>query len=344
MHLVVIICICLWQFAMLKSLNISVLETIVEAVTSIAMINIFSFLIASRIWFGENKNHIRYSIRFLLAMCFMMLITLITVGIQYFIVIHAFPYDVHYINSLENMLPWRIVMWLMAYGLMTTFFANIHIFEEYEKKRDMETALREKLKEAELKSLRAQINPHFLFNSLNSLSSLTILDPERANEMVLKISEYLRYMLSHEGTEIRRFSDELKNIDRYIEISKVRFGSKLRYSTEISADAATTGIPFMILQPIIENAIKYGVSANPDVTELKISANVSDNTLIIKISNNYVEVPKEDEEGLGIGLKNIRERLKLYYGKDDLMTIEETENLYIVLFKIPQNLEINNGK
>jgi two-component system, LytTR family, sensor kinase len=119
--------------------------------------------------------------------------------------------------------------------------------------------LKSLVKEAELHALKSQINPHFLFNSLNSISSLTMTDPLKAQEMVINLSSLMRYSLKHDQVDKVPFSEELKNNQLYLQIEKVRFGNKFNAVFDIDDKCLNANIPNMILQPLYENAIKYGV-------------------------------------------------------------------------------------
>ena len=335
LHLLVISFVCVWQFATTQLLNLSIAQNVAETISCIMLVNSFSFLVVDVVWKRKDVKIARNTARFILAIC---VVTAASAGIQYVVAITLFESDVAYLAQFVRIMPWRFTMWAMMYALIALFFINEYMIEKYEKKLTTEAVLRDQLKEAELEFLRSQINPHFLFNSLNLLSSLIVLDPDKANEMVIKMSDYLRYSLSNKE-EFRRFDDELTNVDRFLEISKTRFGSKLQYSSEVSKDALNTKIPFMILQPIIENAVKYGVSKNIDTTEVKIKAHLVDKMLKIEVCNNYSDEPKNEEESLGIGLKNIRERLKIYFENEKLMSMESKDGMFVVRLSIPQTEE-----
>jgi LytS/YehU family sensor histidine kinase len=209
-------------------------------------------------------------------------------------------------------------------------------YQDIQEKINQEADLKTLIKEIELNALKNQINPHFLFNSLNSVSSLTITSPEKAQEMIIKLSEYLRYSLSNEKQQITTLKTELENIRLYLDIEKIRFGDRLRFQFNCSDEALKTSIPAMILQPLFENAIKHGVYESTETISVVLDAEKVEENLLLALKNDFDETAKSTK-GEGIGLKNVQERLFLIYKKNNLITLTKTENLFTVSIKIPQN-------
>ena len=195
--------------------------------------------------------------------------------------------------------------------------------------------MQELLKEAELNFLKAQINPHFLFNSLNSVSALTLSEPAKAQDMIIKLSDFLRYVISQNENKLSPLSKELENIQRYLEIEKIRFGDKLSFIFNV--DEASMGflIPVLILQPLYENAIKHGVYESIDPITIRTDVQLEENYLLITINNNY-ELEPVQFKGAGIGIKNIKERLNLMYHNPGLLIVKKTESNFEVQLTIPQ--------
>jgi len=192
------------------------------------------------------------------------------------------------------------------------------------------------LKEAELSALKSQLNPHFLFNSLNSISSLTITKPESARKMINELSDFLRYSLQH-NRDMLSLQEELSNVLRYLEIEKVRFGDKIVFESEIEEIALQKKIPSLILQPLIENAIKYGVYESIDPVLIRICGFINKGDLVISIENEY-DKQTYAQKGEGIGLNNIKKRMLNTYNKSDLLNINKTDNLFKVTLTFPQLL------
>jgi len=232
----------------------------------------------------------------------------------------------------------RIFFGYMIYIIYVIFFYAINYYQGFKEKVRNETKLISLVKEAELHALKSQINPHFLFNSLNSISSLTMTDPVRAQEMVINLSQLMRYSLKHEQKEIVTFREELENNKLYLNIEKVRFGSKLNPVFEIEENCFKAEIPNMILQPLYENAIKYGVYEATETIDVITHCECNNEMLKVTISNTF-DPGVQSKKGEGIGLRNIRERLQVIYGNPHFLQINSSENEFSVTLSIPQNLK-----
>lgn len=172
--------------------------------------------------------------------------------------------------------------------------------------------------EAQLKMLRYQLNPHFLFNTLNAISTLILeQDTELANRMVTKLSRFLRFSLDNDPLQKITLQEELEAIGLYLDIEKVRFEDRLRLEEDIEANARRALIPSLLLQPLVENAIKYGIARSEDGGTLRISARVFGGELLLELSDDGpgCEVVDGAISGAeGVGLRNTRERLQELYG------------------------------
>ncbi len=245
-------------------------------------------------------------------------------------------YPVHFQQHwVSNKVTMTIFGGYMSYITIVIFFYAVNYYQEFKKKLINEGNLKSLVKEAELHALKSQINPHFLFNSLNSISSLTMTDPEKAQEMVINLSSLMRYSLRHEQIDKVPLSEELKNNMLYLHIEKVRFGEKLNPVFEINENCMQAQIPNMILQPLYENAIKYGVYEATETVDVVTAGRMVNDVLEITITNNYdsVTLPKRGE---GIGLRNIRDRLQIIYGNSMLMKVEDDKKKFKVTLAIPQ--------
>ncbi|MBI9059330.1 histidine kinase [Labilibaculum sp. DW002] len=240
-------------------------------------------------------------------------------------------------EGLDYIIPvhWQVFMAFGIYDYIILLYYLIIYYRNFQDKLLHESELKELVKEAELTALKSQINPHFLFNSLNSVSSLTLSKPEKSREMVVKLSTYLRYSLAQDLKELNSLCNELSNIRLYMEIEKVRFGDRLNLDFDLSSNCENLKIPNLILQPLYENAIKFGVHESLDPVSVKTKCRVENNILKISISNNFdpTSIPPK---GNGIGLQNIQERLNLIYGRSDLMRIVKGEKNFTVNLEFPQ--------
>ncbi|HYP51543.1 MAG TPA: histidine kinase, partial [Pyrinomonadaceae bacterium] len=167
--------------------------------------------------------------------------------------------------------------------------------------------------EAELKALRAQINPHFLFNALTTIGYLIQTAPEKALDTLLQLTQLLRGIL-RQTAEFTSLGDELKLIQNYLEIERARFEERLEIEIDISPELKSLRVPSLILQPLVENAVKHGISQKKTGGKVKISARVDANNLILEIADTGAGVSLTDLKR-GIGLNNVENRLKTYYGK-----------------------------
>jgi sensor histidine kinase YesM len=246
-----------------------------------------------------------------------------------------FKEDAGYIQHLNNTIPWRIGFGFLFYILLISNYYLLIYYQNFKEKLTRESELKALVKESELSSLKSQINPHFLFNSLNSISSLTMISPEKAQDMVINLSDFLRYSLSNKKETLTTFEDELKNIDRYLKIEKIRFGKRLHVEQKINIATAKLLIPGLILQPIIENAIKYGVYESTEQSDILIQSNTFDNLLEVKVSNHY-DPDFLVKKGAGIGIRNVMSRLRIIYGRDDLVKVSKTDNIFEITLRFPQ--------
>ena len=231
---------------------------------------------------------------------------------------------------------WRFLVGILFYFLIVSFYYLIIYYTNFHQKTVQENELKNLITQAELKSLKFQINPHFIFNSLNSMSALTTIDPDKARGMILKLAEFLRYTLVNNDRQKNKLSEELVNIKLYLEIEKIRFEDKFDFEEDVAQDSKDVPVPNMILQPLFENAIKHAVYESLEKVTLKFKSFVHNNFLNISLENNY-DSSINNSRGSGIGLKNISERLKLIYGLNNLMSLEKTADKFKVNLYIPLN-------
>lgn len=252
----------------------------------------------------------------------------------YFIVSAIESEQTEYLEFLNSSLPWRAIIGVFFYLVFILLYYISLYYEDLQQKLKIEARLNNLVKEAELSALKSQINPHFLFNSLNSISSLTMTDSEKAQEMVIKLSDFLRYSLSHNRNETTTLRKELENTERYLDIEKVRFGKRLKYISHVSDSCLEAPIPNMILQPLFENAIKHGVYNSIDEVQIELSCEAKDGFMIIRLLNDF-DPEANRPKGEGIGLQNIRNRLQLLYQRNDLLEINMGKIEFEAVLRIP---------
>ncbi|HEY0678610.1 MAG TPA: histidine kinase [Chitinophagaceae bacterium] len=242
-----------------------------------------------------------------------------------------------YLEILDNSMTIRfwvgvlIISWI---GIVSILWYRQQESSEVEKRK----ADTEKLsRDAELYKLRQQLQPHFLFNSLNSISALAGSQPEMARKMIHQLSEFLRGTLRKEEHQWVTLADELQHLTLYLEIEKVRFGHRL--STSIVSDEASNGfrLPSMLLQPIVENAIKFGLYDTTDSIIVNISAKVEGDQLVIEVKNPFDPSTSGPLSGTGFGLTSVQRRLYLLFARNDLLATKAEGNIFITTVKIPQH-------
>jgi sensor histidine kinase YesM len=310
---------------------------LLASLTDSAVFNIILAIIGFNMWYV-----LRFSVRENLSTPDMIINHLLTaasmIGLWlasgYFIVAALESNQEDYLEFLNSSLPWRAIIGVFFYLVFILLYYISLYYEDLQQKLKIESRLNNLVKEAELNALKAQINPHFLFNSLNSISSLTMTNPEKAQEMVIKLSDFLRYSLSHNRNEKTTLRNELENTERYLDIEKVRFGKRLKYISNVEASSFEVQIPNMILQPLFENAIKHGVYNSVEEVLVELNCGIKDGFLHIRLTNDF-DPEAARPKGEGIGLQNIRNRLQLIYQRNDLFEINMGKIEFEALLKIP---------
>jgi two-component system LytT family sensor kinase len=208
----------------------------------------------------------------------------------------------------------------------------VHALEFNRRYREREVAaadLRARLSEAQLDALRSQIHPHFLFNTLHSISTLMHRDVDAADTMLTRLSDLLRLTMKHRGNNEITLRDELALVDNYIEIMGVRFGDRLTVSRNVDSDTLDVLVPQFILQPLVENAFDHGIARTPGPSRIEIRAKNRVNRLELSVSDNGSSADTAAVAGRkhGIGLTNTRLRLEQLYGSAQSMSLDRVPGL-----------------
>jgi LytS/YehU family sensor histidine kinase len=234
-----------------------------------------------------------------------------------------------------QLIPVRIIFGVLYYIVIVLVYYLLVYYQNFKEKLQYEATVETRYKEAELNALKSQINPHFIFNSLNSISSLTISDPAKAQEMIVKLSDFFRLTLKNENQHLTTLKNELNFSRLYFEIEKIRFGEKLEFRLNLPDSLEELYIPHLILQPILENAIKHGVQESLNQVLVTVTCSRVDDLLVLMVKNHFDRDLKV--RGEGIGLRNVRERMKLIYGRTDLLQTEtdNEKNEFTVTLRIP---------
>jgi sensor histidine kinase YesM len=227
-----------------------------------------------------------------------------------------------------------LITGLLLYTLAAVFHYLIIAFEDARHAETRELELRLLAREAELKALRAQVDPHFLFNTMNSIASLTTSDARAAREMCLTLAEFLRDSLRLGGRGSIPLADELALADKYLAIERVRFGSRLRIERHVDADSESCEVPPLILQPLVENAVSRGIATLIDGGELHIAAAHTGGRLTVVIENPF-DPSTPSSPGAGLGLDNVRARIAATYNDDGRVTVSKEGSRFRVELDLP---------
>lgn len=237
---------------------------------------------------------------------------------------------------LHDSLAIRFSLAFLLLGFITMvsilWYSQLEQKEQEERKKDAEKLARD----AELFKLRQQLQPHFLFNSLNSINALIGSRPEEARKMVQQLSDFLRGTIKKDETQWVTLQEELQYLQLYLDIEKVRFGNRLTTQSEISEEALNYKLPSLLLQPVVENAIKFGLYDTIGETIIRIEARVQQQQLVITVRNPFDPETSSPKQGTGFGLSSVQRRLYLLFARNDLLQTSTKENIYITTVTIPQ--------
>ena len=166
----------------------------------------------------------------------------------------------------------NLILGILAYGLAVITIQSVLFFRHYRDEEAKNLRLQSELSKAQLKALKMQLQPHFLFNTLHSISSLNLADPHRANEMIARLGEFLRMTLDHSDKQLVTLDEEIGFVRHYLEIEQIRFSDRLEVEIDAREDLLTVKVPHLILQPIVENAVKYGIAPFEEKGQIRIVA------------------------------------------------------------------------
>lgn len=255
---------------------------------------------------------------------------------------YLFPTDSSYQRFLDFSIPFRILASFLC--LAWCALANIlwYRLEEQSATQGRLLAAQNLAKEAELNKLRHQLQPHFLFNSLNSVYALTIVNPAEAGKMITKLAAFLRGTLKRDDEVWVNVGEEMEYIQLYLDIEKVRFSHRLNIDVQIEENTLARCLPGTLLQPIVENAIKFGLYNTSTAITITIRVKLENNALVICVANPF-DPEMKASKGTGFGLSAIKRRLYLLFADSTLLQTEtQNDNLYITTLKIPQKDDKND--
>lgn len=232
-----------------------------------------------------------------------------------------------------------VLFWtgVLLYALSLAFHSMLSASDSAREAERRALEMQVLAREAELKALRAQIHPHFLFNSLNSISSLAGTDPGRAREMCLSLSDFLRKSLALGERERIPVGEELDLAKAYLDVERLRFGSRLAVEEDVEEAGRLCLVPPLLLQPLVENAVRHGIATRIEGGVIRLEARRTGNRLRIVIENPFdPEAPAR--AGTGVGLPNVRRRLAARYGSDALFAARRLADRYLVVLSVPAEI------
>ncbi len=246
-----------------------------------------------------------------------------------------FPLDTNYLEFLVGSVYLRLLVLALANQLIAFLALVVSKLEMQDELNKRESQMQELSKEAELGQLRQQLQPHFLFNSLNSINALVVSQPQKAREMVILLSDFLRGTIKKDIQARVSLEEEISYLKMYLAIERVRFGHRLIVEFILDNEAERATLPPLLIQPLIENAIKHGLYGLTGEVTIGIRCKKDGNYLILEIKNPF-DPGFVASEGTGFGLGSVERRLYLLFGRKDLLQKSVKEGLFVVQLQIPQ--------
>lgn len=326
------------SFVLLKTYNLSTQIVIIDSLISFSILAILGLSIWYMIrysslelshWQKILQNH-------LIAMGIIFLLW-ISVSLGLLKLILPEP---EYVFS--DTLFWRFLLFLPVYLLIISTYYLFSFLEKSKSQMLQESRMKVQIREAEFNALKAQINPHFLFNSLNSASSLTLSNPTLAREIIINISDFFRFTLLSAKKPFTTLGKEIEHALLYLEIEKGRFGNKIQFESQLPEELESIEVPALILQPLVENAVKHGVYESSHEIKIQFIYEIVGDKLKIKIVNDVDSTAGSPKKGTATGLKNVASRLSIAYELPDLLQTEKSEDKFTVLLWIPLKNNLKN--
>lgn len=327
----------IFVFLFYYTLNFSLIISIADSLVVNSLLAVSCIILSNVLGYYQPKNETIIFVLVLTVILALCITFMSKVGLTI-----LFQKELTYISFLKlSMLVRFIIVFVF---LAWCALANILWYRLEEQSATQERLLTAQTlaKEAELNKLRHQLQPHFLFNSLNSVYALTIVNPSEAGNMITKLASFLRGTLKRDDEVWVSVGEEMEYIQLYLDIEKVRFSHRLRVEVDIHEDTLNLCLPGTLLQPIVENAIKFGLYNTAAAITISLLVKKENDLLIIQVKNPFDKDVKATG-GTGFGLTAIRRRLYLLFGDSNLIQTETVNNnLYITTLKIPQNHDKNH--
>ena len=244
-------------------------------------------------------------------------------------------HDIAYLIFLDSAIPFRIITGLFLYCILALSYYLYKYYISFKSRVERDAEWKTLVKEGELNLLKSQLQPHFIFNSLNSIHALMGIDAERAQQMLLNVSSYLRLSIEKNQEKTVPLYEELENSELYCSIEKIRFQDRLVIQKNIHPETLSLLVPHMILQPLLENAIKHGLFESTEIITIQINSWLEGKLLHIRIQNNHDAAVKK-KTGNNLGIQHVRNRFTLLYGRKNLVHITDENSIFQIELLIPQ--------
>ncbi len=252
----------------------------------------------------------------------------------------GFVYFVHWKEYMIGLMSWDALRFFDQYIITVGVYYVIRYFQGLQKQEQEKSELQLKNKEMQISLLKSQINPHFLFNTLNSISTLMHSSKDQARKVITQLSDIFRYALDSHGGERVKLIHEIDFIENYVRIQQVRFGDRLKFIKDIDPACFATLIPPMILQPLVENSVKYGIAPKEEGGTITLTVKRSGNIIFFEVKDDGLGSKAKkvmDGSSSGVGMSNTDLRLKSYYGPQSGLRVRSHENGYVVSFYIQED-------
>jgi len=313
--------------------NITLTQAVVDSIVSNLLLAASCWLIGNNMRFYLPKKE-----RYWYILVVSMVLSLISAYLTKITLKNIFGDDTIYLSFFDNSFIIRFWIAFLLAGCMS-MMCLLWYSQQEQQQMDLRRTETENLqREAELFKLRQQLQPHFLFNSLNSISALTRSQPEKARHMIHQLSEFLRGTLKKEDQHWNTFEEELQYLQLYLDIEKVRFGHRLQTEVNFSEETTALKLPALLLQPVVENAIKFGLYDTIENVLITLTTTVENDYLKIVIANPFDPETAQPLQGTGFGLSSITRRLFLLFGRNDLLKTEKDNMQFITTLLIPKTV------
>lgn len=246
-------------------------------------------------------------------------------------------YFEHWKEYMLGLMSWDALRFHDQYIITVGVYYVIQYFQGLQRKDQEKSELALKNKEMQISLLKSQINPHFLFNTLNSISTLVHSSKEQARKVITQLSDIFRYALDSHSGEMVKLVHEINFIENYIRIQQVRFGERLRFEKNIDPSCMSISIPPMILQPLVENSVKYGIGPKEEGGTISLTVKRSGNIILFEVKDDGLGSNAKkvmDGSSSGIGMANTDLRLKSYFGSESKLRISSNDRGYSVSFYV----------